>query len=174
MMQDIFNRLLEELQIRFKDFHMKIGAVVVGLILISLLFFVLRGEKHTYRTLFYPKVSYGQTLKNPQLLSEKRFLPLLNSQEEDIRLLVKELLLGPIRPEITGFCPKETRLISLFLKGNALYIDLSADLLEPAKVKVIVEPEYKLTILQKNISFNFHNVHKIHIFIEGQIPQFIH
>jgi hypothetical protein len=171
MVKQILQKILEEIQLRFKDLHVKIGAIVVGIILISFLFYVFKGHKTVYRTLFFPKVSYNQVVTDPTLLNEKRSLPELDTNEHNIRQLVEELILGPINPELTDFTSKETRLISLFLKGDLLYMDLSSDLIEQTNNKTLFTLKYKLDILKQNISFNFREVKDIHIFINGQTPK---
>jgi hypothetical protein len=168
----LYERFKEEIQIWVTDLHIKIGAVLVGIMLVSLLFYLLYPGKKANRILFFPKVSYTSADKSPVLKNESRTLPQLATTEENIRLFVQELLLGPVHPELAGFCPAGTKLVSLFLKGSNLYLDLSAELLETAGVKQPLTIQDKLALLKKNILFNFHNVKDIHIFLNGQIPQF--
>ena len=151
--------------------------VILALLLISLLLFYLRGDRRAKRVLFFPESSFGRSYNErrgeqaDRLYAEVRRLPLRGSAQEDIRLLVEDLILGPVDPMHVRLVPRETRLIGLIWKRSALYVNLSAGILADDDESEL-SLQRKLQGVVNAILFNFPFVRRVHLFIEGQVPDF--
>ena len=156
---------------------LQVSLVVLALLIISLLLFYLRGSRRASRVLFFPESSFGRSFNErrgeqvDRLFAEVRRLPLRGSTEEDIRLLVEDLMLGPVDPMHVRLVPKETRLIGLICKRGALYVNLSAGVLAD-DVESELPLQRKLQGVANAILFNFPSLRRVHLFIEGQVPDF--
>ncbi len=95
---------------------------------------------------------------------EERYLPMLPESEFAV-LLIDELLLGPADHRFLRFCDPELRLRSCFVRNNALYVDLPAQVLTP---KVKTSDFHTLyTLFLKNIVINCTHIKGVYFYIDG-------
>ena len=95
---------------------------------------------------------------------EERYLPQLPESEFAVSL-VNELLLGPSDHRFLRFADPQLRLRSCFVRDNALYVDLPAQVLTPA----VKTPDFYTvyTLLQKNITVNCKHIDSVYFYIDG-------
>ena len=139
------------------------------LILISIMFFLLIFSVIMYsyvdnnlvrRVLFFPD-------KN-NFSGEIRQLPEQESQEENIKVLINELILGPYSIDHHRTVPEKTRLHSILLRNKStLYIDFSADLIVSVHEHGIVCSDM-LKLIRKNLKYNFPILEEITLSVDGQ------
>ncbi len=100
--------------------NLKIVSIILFTIIITICFFAF--NKNYYHTLlFYPD-------KNKNLLlTEKREIIKDNDKTKRIKKIVEELLLGPIDPEMYNVFPKESKLLSIRLEDNILFLNLNKE-----------------------------------------------
>ena len=155
-----------------KDIYIYIGGLFLGLFFFSLLFYFLKGDKLVMRTLFFPQIvaleEGHEQQEDFKFKSESRLLPLLGSQEDNIRLLIEELLLGPIRVEIENLLPGNVRIISFYIDKETVRLNLSADLILYGFDPSLYTQKTLTDFFKKNICFNFRSIKKVQIFIDGQ------
>ena len=95
---------------------------------------------------------------------EERYLPQLPESEFAVSL-VNELLLGPSDHRFLRFADPQLRLRSCFVRDNALYVDLPAQVLTPAVKTLDFYTVY--TLLQKNITVNCKHIDSVYFYIDG-------
>lgn len=122
----------------------------------------LMGPKWERVLLYFPK-------SDDTVGVEERYLPRF-SEEECAVSLIKELLLGPSDHRFLRFADPQLRLRSCFVRGNALYVDLPAQVLTP-DVKV---PDFYTvyTLFRKNIAVNCRNISNVYFYIDG-VPVYV-
>lgn len=104
-----------------------------------------------------------------ELTGETRVIPRFDSTEENIRVLVEELILGPTSIYNSPFLSESTELQVFMVRDGVVYIDLSAGMLFSGS-DVHLSVRESLSALRRNISFNFPNVRDIVITINGHLP----
>lgn len=139
------------------------GALLCSVFALSLLLYLGTGSERVRRVLFFPDAATGK------LAGEEHFVPRTRGTEESVRMLVKELLLGPASYELGRLLPRSVRLRSVSLRERVLYVDFSTDLvLDEADVPLGLEG-----IVQgvaNNAYYNFPRLRGVYVFIHGQIP----
>lgn len=139
------------------------GGALAFVFLLSLsLYFFLDGHL-TRTTLFFP----DQISK--KLSGETRFLPFGADKERNIELLVEEILLGPARNENLKLVPRGGQVGSLLLRGDRVYLDLTAEIVLPDKEVVFTTAE-ALKAIKEAVLYNFHDVREVTITVAGQEP----
>jgi len=133
------------------------------LLLLASLALFLSGPRWARRTLFFPEIS---SLK---LAGERRFLPHRRGLEQDVQLLVEEVILGPELPMHRPLLPRETRLISVLARQRRVYLSLSSGILRQGGESPF-GPELALQALSDVILFNFPQIRRLELLIEGQVP----
>ena len=95
---------------------------------------------------------------------EERYIPQVSEVEYAVSLM-HELLLGPVDHRFLHFADPELRLRSCFMRDNALYVDLPAQVLTP-NVKT---PDFYTvyTLFRKNIAVNCKNIAAVYFYIDG-------
>lgn len=140
-----------------------VAALLGGVLVLSALLYLVAGTERVRRVLFFPE---SESLK---LVGEEHFVPRVRGQEESMRMLVKELLLGPASYELARLLPRKVSLRSVSLRERVLYIDFSTDLVLDASTV----PLDLGTIIQgvaNNAYFNFPRLRGVYVFVHGQIP----
>jgi spore germination protein GerM len=146
-----------------RPFYVGLG-LFAGLFLVSLLFYLMLERGSVERVLFFPQEN------SSTLVGELRDLPDKRGKEEDIRVLIDELLLGPETLHLDKIAPRGTKLKSLILRRGILYADFSDTIFLGEKVSELSFDEI-LQTMRKTILFNFKGIKSIIITIEGQIPR---
>lgn len=141
-----------------------IPAVALTLVFcISLLLFLISGNKYDRRVLFFPddmsRIVRGET----------RYLPVYKSENQNITLLVKELLLGPEYIRYNASVPDNTRLNTLILAGDKLYLDFSIDIAVMDSDSFLHFDEI-INLIKKTVMFNFKHIRTVNITVDGQVP----
>jgi hypothetical protein len=140
--------------------------IIVMLIVVFLFSFTHYAAGAYYKrklVLFFPV--RGERVFTGEIRTLKRKL----SEEENIRLLISELLLGPADILHDRLVSREARLKSVLFRDGKLYIDLSFNTLFSESENRLVFEEI-IRGIKKSVYFNFRNVKKIFISIEGSQP----
>ncbi|MDA3811459.1 MAG: GerMN domain-containing protein [Spirochaetaceae bacterium] len=149
--------------IRKKSFWIP-AAALLAVFLISLVFFLLNNNRYERRVLFFPN-DLSRVIKG-----ETRYLPVYDSEEKNITLLVKELILGPEYLQYDISVPEKTRLNTLILNKNVLYLDFSMDIAINESDSFIHFDDI-INLIKKTVMFNFKHIHTVNITVDGQIPK---
>ncbi len=128
---------------------------------ISIISFLFFSDGRVKRTMFF------LSEKSHILVGESRQLPVMSTREEDVRVLMEDLILGPFNINNTAILPEGTRINSLFLRKKVLYIDLSDE-------SVIFQHNVQISFskickgIEKTLRFNFPWIKKIQFSIHGE------
>ena len=120
-------------------------------------------DKLERRVLFFPTVS------SARLVGEERLIP-LKKGEDAVRILLAEIILGPVLPNHVRILPKETRVTSLLWRKDSVYVNFSNHILFTGG-EINYSNEEILSAVGNSILFNFPRVKHLYIFIDGQIPR---
>jgi hypothetical protein len=151
------------MKIRLTPFHLIFitAGVLLLFFFISLIAFgVQKGDK-VRRVLFFPERFNGN------LNGEVRYLKHQKNFEQNIRYFIDELLLGPSLPHLSRLFPKETKLLSLIVKDNLLFINFSKEMIFLDKT-IPPNMDFVLKACISNIDFNFTRIKRICIYINGE------
>ncbi len=137
------------------------GGILIGLLIISLALFLFVPGRQVRRVLFFTNtVDTG-------LSGEIRYLPSHSPRETSIRMVLDELLLGPVDIEHERLLPEDTRIRSFLYRDGIVYIDFSHDIIDPSAALDIRE---LLEGVERTVTFNFPSVRDVVITIRGQVP----
>jgi hypothetical protein len=153
------------LQTRLRGRPAIIGISLLGVLLLSVLFFLFFGNDRSERLLFFP----AQTGR--RMVAEERFLPRHRTLEENAAEVAEGVLLGPTRNDALRIFPRGGSVLSALLHGRTLYLDLSPNLLADDS-EVPLKGKDALDALGRSLRFNFPSIHEIVFFIDGQLPRF--
>lgn len=129
------------------------------------------------RTFFFPESTFGRSYSGrraeiaARLFGETRRLPRRKGTEANIRLLVEDMILGPVDPMHVRLLPSKTTLLGLIWRKRAVYLNFSVGILSPDKNNELSLPLI-LQGITNTIIFNFPSVRRVFVFIEGEIPDF--
>lgn len=149
--------------IRKKSFWIP-AAAIMAFFSLSLLFFLLNGNEYKRRVLFFPD-DMSRIIKG-----ETRYLPRYDSEEKNITLVVKELLLGPEYILYSKAVPLKTKLNTLILNNSELYLDFSVDIAVTDSDSSLHFDDI-IKLIKKTVMFNFKHIHTVNITVDGQIPE---
>lgn len=105
------------------------------------------------------------------LAGETRYLPRRDARPEQLRLLVDESILGPRSRDHRAALPRSTRVRSLMVAGDTLYLDLSAAALLDDSGSGLQGAE-RLRALASTLLFNAPWLRRVWLFVDGQEPRF--
>jgi hypothetical protein len=153
------------LRIRIRGKAAILGLSFLGVLVLSLLLFLLVGNGKATRVLFFPAQA------GHRVVAEERFLPRHRSLEQDAAELAEAVLLGPMRHDAQRFFPRDCSVLSSLIHGRTLYLDLSANLLftDP---DVPLGAQEALALLARSLRSNFPRIREVVFFIDGQLPRF--
>jgi len=137
------------------------AGLLLASLLISLLLYLLPGRSK--RVLLFP---IGQ---DRRLAGETRFLPRKKGLEENIRLLVEEIVLGPATPNYQRVVPQDLTVQNVILVQNTLYISFSKEMLFAA-AELNQTVDEMIQAVGNSVLYNFPRVKDLYVFIEGQLP----
>ncbi len=102
---------------------------------------------------------------------EWRILPARDSLAERSRLVVEELLLGPVELGAVPFIPEETTLRSVVVdeKTMTLYLDFSPELVVGGSTDAVAFEE-AVDLIHYNLHRNLRRLNEIVVTVEGQLP----
>lgn len=138
-------------------------ALLIAAFAFSVLIRVMWPPQRVERVLFFP----GTT--NEQLTGETRLLPRVPTLEADVHSVARDLLLGPSGIQHSRTLPRATRVQSVIIIEDRLFLDLSRDALYTAE-EVRAELDVGLEALRRTLLFNFRRFEEIVITIAGQVP----
>ena len=148
--------------IRKKSFWIP-AAAIVTVFSLSLILFVFDNSRYERRVLFFPD-DMSRLIKG-----ETRYLPVYDTEEQNINLLVKEQLLGPEYILYDNAVPEETRLNTLILNNDELYLDFSIDIIS-AGSESFLHFDDLIILIKKTVMFNFKHIHTVNVTVDGQVP----
>lgn len=116
------------------------------------------GQKYR-RLLFYFQRTDGQTIG-----TEERYVPHSAARHPAVTV-VEELLLGPFRHEFLHITDPDIPVNRCFVRKDAVYIDLPAQVLSPRVKTSDFHTAYRL--LKKNIVTNCKDIRTVYLYIDG-------
>jgi hypothetical protein len=150
---------------RYNTVTVSLSALLLLALAVSLLSFFLGGESATReRVLFFPQY------RTADFEGEVRELPVKDSTEDDIQLLVEEIILGPFDIHHDPILPEEADVRSVMLRGETLYIDFSIDVIFQRE-ESILSLEEVLDGIRRTVTFNFPAVEQIVFSVRGEVPE---
>ena len=153
------------LRMRMRGKPAILGAVFLGVLVVSLLAFLLVGNGKTTRVLYFPAVEGGR------LVAEARLVPRHRTLEDNVTELVEGVFLGPSRESAARLFPRGGRVLSAMVSGRTLFLDLSPLVLldDP---EVPLKGQAALDALARSLRFNFPRIREVDFYIDGQKPVF--
>ncbi len=151
------------MRVKVSKFQIIIGGIFVLLFAFSLVLYLLL-DNNVRRVLFFPMQN------SKDVVSEVRYLSKRATEEQNIELLVEEIILGPSRENHAILLPKELNVESVMLRNNTLYLDLSEEIVLN-EVELRLGFEKSIRVLANTVMFNFRNVRRVFVFINGEIPR---
>ena len=143
-----------------------VGVLAVSL-MVSLLFFLINGTDKHRQVLFFPEY------RSSECVGEQRLLPTKSTVEQEIELLVREILLGPFDVNSVAVLPQESKLQTLILRKNRLFIDFSIQVIfQEGESRLSFEEA--LDCVRKTISFNYPQIEQIVFTVNGEQPKIDH
>ena len=147
----------------------KIRIIVLSVLLLlcaaASVYFCSRQEyKMVERTFFFPE-PVSKTLK-----TEYRLLPVQDTLEKNLELMVKEVFLGPSLLTLDRVFPDGARLNHIFLRDGILYIDMNSRAAMSDSMFWLTFPE-SLDILEKTLRKNYNGIDRIVFTVNGSIPE---
>jgi len=100
---------------------------------------------------------------------EQRLIKRYTDREERISSTLREILLGPSELGYEKIVPVGTKIQSLILRENILYLDFSKHFIDDIK-GFSLPAEERLRFIEKNLIFNYPFIKEIVITINGQLP----
>ncbi len=132
--------------------------------LLSLALFLFLADTKQQIVLFFPNDT------NHQLTGEMRVVPKKSTVEGNMAELVNGLILGPEALRHDRALAKSTQIRSLMVRGSEVYLDFSPGILFPEGNTSTGFSE-SLDAVRKSIRFNFPEIKKIVITVNGELPK---
>lgn len=161
----MLSRLDFLLDVRLRGKSAVMGYIVLGTFALSLLVFLVAGNKRVERILYFPR-DHGQGF-----VAESRFVSRHRGLSDNITELVEGVLLGPTRHDAARLFARGASVRAALVRGHTLYLDLTARILEDDP-DVPLKGSDALDALDRSILFNFPRVRDIVVYIDGQAPRF--
>ena len=143
--------------------HLLWAAMFGASLLVALLFYFVFPPSQSERYLFFPENITGK------LKGESRLVPRHRTLEADVQTLVAEELLGPVRVRDKRLVPVDTRIRSLIVRNEKVYIDFSTEMVTAAD-QVQETTTRAIQILTHTIQFNFPQIKQVTVTINGELP----
>jgi hypothetical protein len=131
--------------------------------LIALAFFLAEGRTRMYSIIFFPEPAREGVSGEPRRVFRQDTL------EGNVRLLVREMLLGPMDIRHTNIFPPNTRLRSVFVRGGSAYLDFSPEIIFLDN-KTRLSFDELLAAVRRTVLFNFRQLSAVVITVNGQVP----
>lgn len=138
------------------------AAGLVFVLALSLILFFVQSYPRVGRVFFFPRVGSGAPM-----VGERHLVPRHRAGEKNVEEYVGEWLLGPLDLDNSRLFPQGTRLRSVLLRGETLYLDFSLELLLKQETVSLPFREI-LAETAGGIGFNFPWVKNFVFFIEGE------
>ncbi len=129
-------------------------------LVVSLILFLARPDRKDRIVLFFPSEA------TKEWIGEGRNIPHMRNTEESVYELLKEITLGPIQLRLGSTLPRNTRVRSVLLRGNTLYVDFSEQLAMTANASPTVFTD-SLEAVRRSVLFNFPSIDRVLQFVRG-------
>jgi hypothetical protein len=150
---------------------MKSGFILIVTLLFSISLYLLAGDRNVKRAFFFPEIGAPNRALESKVSGEGRVIPSQKTAVENIRLVIEEVILGPINHSHGRLVSQKVKLLSLVLSRGVLYLNLSGIMLEKDP-QVLLPVETQIQAMVNTLLFNFPFLKKVYVFIDGQIPDF--
>ena len=147
------------------------GVIIAIVFILSLALFLVAGGDRSTRVLFFPRMVKANRQPRQKVSGEVRVLPVLDGLEENARLLIEEIILGPLSPDHGHLVSPEVELISVVLDDGVLYANFSDEMLEQDE-RLIMPLEKQLQAVANTVLYNFRFIKRVFLFVDGSIPDF--
>lgn len=137
-------------------------ALYAALFLISFLLYLFIPSGEFRVVAFFPDAVNGQ------IRGEEHFLPYSRNSEARVEEFVRHIMLGPKEVWNASIFPKETKILGLVVGKNSVYVNLSREAFLSNDININFLTS--LDIFKKNIMFNFRQIKKVYITVEGALP----
>jgi hypothetical protein len=137
------------------------GGLLGVALLFSLLFFILAPRALQSSILFFP------TATDHAIESELRFLPKVDDPVARIRQLAQAALSGPLSLRLSRVAPPECRVLAVFMRDRAIYVDLSLEI-QKDHASCPLAPLERLSMLAKMINFNESRMDRLIFLVQGK------
>ncbi len=139
------------------------GLLLFLCIVIAVAFFLIWPTDRVARTLFFP----GTT--DATFSGERRLVPHGSDRQRELYLLVQELILGPAEIRHGRLVPRNTRISSLAMADETVYVDLSPEMIF-GEEEVRVDVAEGLRGVETTLLYNFRWLERVVLTIGGQEP----
>ena len=139
------------------------ASIFVGILFVSLVFFLVDNLFTEKLLIFFPEHSGGR------IAGEARTVVKQDSIEGDIELLVEEIILGPADIRHAGVLPRNTKVRSVVVREGAAYLDLSSDAIFLGE-EVKMSFDEAVATVKKAVLFNSRRLRNVMITVDGQLP----
>ena len=143
-------------------FQILLLAALIALVIFGVYYYKAQSV-YAERTLFFVEPVSKAVVMEHRLIAEKHDL------EQNLELLIKDELLGPALLVRDSVFPNGTRLNHIMLRDGILYADLSSEAMFPSAHSGLNFKD-SIRILEETIRFNFPEIGKIVVTIDGSIP----
>jgi spore germination protein GerM len=137
----------------------------VLIFVISFVLFTINKGTQQRIVLFFPNTS------DAKLVGEERYIKRQSSPINNMKALVSELLLGPSLPGSSPLFPRKTKMISVILIKNHLYINFSKEIIF-SDIKTPLDFYSSLYACINSMRYNFPQVKYISFFVNGKVVEF--
>jgi hypothetical protein len=131
--------------------------------LTALIFFLGEGRSRINCIIFFPEPTREGLTGEPRRIYRQK------TPEENVRLLVREMILGPMDIRHTNMFPQNTRLRSVFVRNQTAYLDFSPEI-------IFLDSQMRLSFdelvaaIRRTVLFNFRQLSGVVVTVDGQIP----
>lgn len=136
------------------------SSIFAAAFLFSLIMFLARPGRKDRLVLFFPSETTAEWV------GEGRNIPHMRETEDSVHELLKEIALGPTRLRLDTALPKQTRVRSVVLREDTLYVDFSEHVTTDAST-LTLPLDQMLEGVKKSVLFNFPDISDVVIFVRG-------
>lgn len=139
------------------------GGLIIVLFAVSLLFNIFMNDGTARRVLFF------RDELSQEIRGEERRLPKRDSTEENIKLLIREVILGPENYHYSQVVPDSTSIRSMLYRDNTVYLDFNMDILFP-KNSFEMPFDEMIEAVKKTVYYNYPLLKNVYVTVNGQVP----
>ena len=137
-------------------------SILVATFLISLAAYYVFNPGVDGRVFYYPDNS------GIRIGTERRGIPQRRDIDSQISVFLEELILGPVKLELTHTAPWGTDIRHVAVVGKTAYVDLNLKMLKTGK-ELPISFDQALENVRYNILFNFPRIEEVIFTVEGQL-----
>jgi hypothetical protein len=133
------------------------------LFLVAMTFFFIEGRKRINGIIFFPEPT------RTGVTGEARSMFRKDTLEQNVELLVREMILGPMDIRHMNIFPQNTSVRSVFVRKGVAYLDFSPEIMF-LDSKTRLGFDELLAAVRQTVLFNFRRLSGVVITVDGQIP----